>query len=78
MSTLELIGWVGAASLLIAFALNISHKISTDSSLYLILNLLGSILLLYNAYQHEAYPFVVVNLIWSIFSAFKLIQFLRH
>lgn len=77
MTILELIGWLGAGSLLLGFALNLFQKITAESTSYLLLNLIGSILLLYNAYMNGAFPFVAVNFVWVIFSAFKLIQMSR-
>ncbi|RED95597.1 CBU_0592 family membrane protein [Marinoscillum furvescens] len=74
MNIIELIGWLGAGSLLVGFVLNIFQKITPGSYPYLLLNLIGSALLLYNAYVNGAYPFVVVNLFWVVFSGFKLIQ----
>jgi len=73
MSTLELIGWLGAGSLLVGFALNLFNKIQADSNSYLLLNLVGSILLLYNAYMNGAFPFVAVNFVWVVFSGYRLI-----
>ncbi len=73
MSLLELIGWLGAGTLLVGFVLNLFHKITATSFVYLLLNLIGSSLLLYNAYINEAYPFVVVNSFWVVFSGFKLV-----
>ena len=79
MTLAELVGWAGAGSLLVAFALNIFQKIHAGSAIYLLLNLIGSIFLLYNAYTNGAFPFVVVNLVWVVFSAIKLIQIkLKH
>ncbi|WP_425392453.1 CBU_0592 family membrane protein [Ekhidna sp.] len=74
MDILELIGWLGAGSLLLGFALNLFQKITAESTSYLLLNLIGSILLLYNAYMNGAFPFVAVNFVWVVFSSFKLIQ----
>lgn len=74
MDTLELIGWLGAGLLLLGFALNLFQQIKADSPIYLWLNLSGSMLLLYNAFINEAFPFVTVNFVWVVFSAFKLIQ----
>ena len=74
MDILEFIGWMGAGLLLLGFALNLFQKIGANSSLYLLLNLFGSLLLLYNAYQNGAFPFVVVNFVWVVFSGFKLVQ----
>jgi len=74
MDILELIGWLGAGSLLLGFALNLFQKITANSVSYLLMNLIGSLLLLYNAYMNGAFPFVAVNLVWVIFSGLKLIQ----
>lgn len=74
MTVIEAIGWAGAFSLLVGFVLNIFGKLTAGSPLYLILNLGGSALLLYNAWANGAYPFVVVNLFWVAFSSFKLFQ----
>lgn len=74
MEVLEMIGWLGASMLLLGFGLNLFEKIHADSSMYLLLNLLGSLLLLYNAFMNGAFPFVAVNFVWVIFSAFRLIQ----
>lgn len=73
MQFLELIGWLGAGLLLLGFALNLFHKITADSKTYLLLNLLGSLLLLYNAYMNGAFPFVAVNFVWVVFSGYKLL-----
>ncbi len=78
MSILEFIGWLGAGCLLLGFALNLFQKIRADSTIYLLLNLTGSLLLLYNAYENGAFPFVAVNFVWVVFSAFKLVQILLN
>ena len=74
MDLLELIGWVGAGLLLLGFALNLFQKITPHSTSYLLLNLIGSLLLLYNAYVNGAFPFVAVNFVWVVFSGYKLIH----
>ena len=74
MLILEIIGWLGAGLLLLGFALNLFQKIGPNSASYLLLNLIGSLLLLYNAYQNGAFPFVAVNFVWVVFSGFQLIQ----
>jgi hypothetical protein len=74
MSLLELYGWLGAGLLLLGFALNIFKKITADSKTYLWLNLIGSSLLLYNAWGNGAFPFVTVNAVWVVFSLVKIVQ----
>jgi hypothetical protein len=74
MSILTIIGWCGAASLLLAFGLNVFGRLTAQSKPYLLLNLIGSLLLLYNAWMNKAYPFVAVNFVWVLFSAYRLIK----
>ncbi len=74
MSILDVYGWLGASCLLIGFALNLFQKIHADSNTYLLLNLIGSAFLLYTAWMNNAFPFVAVNFVWVVFSAYKLIQ----
>lgn len=74
MNYLELIGWLGAGLLLLGFTLNLFQKIGVNSTAYLLLNLIGSLLLLYNAYHNGAFPFVAVNFVWVVFSGIKLVQ----
>ncbi len=74
MTLLELYGWLGAGCLLLGFVLNIFQKITADSVPYLLLNLIGSALLLYNAWMNGAFPFVAVNFVWVVFSVVKLVQ----
>ncbi|MFT4738108.1 MAG: hypothetical protein ACI8QD_001517 [Cyclobacteriaceae bacterium] len=74
MTLLELYGWLGAGLLLLGFALNIFRKIDANSYSYLLLNLIGSSLLLYNAWENGAFPFVTINAVWVIFSSYTLIR----
>ncbi|MEQ9305280.1 MAG: hypothetical protein RJQ14_15330 [Marinoscillum sp.] len=74
MTLIEIIGWCGAALLLLGFSLNVFHVITAKSRLYLILNLVSSAMLLYNAYMNGAFPFVVVNLVWVLFSGYQLVR----
>jgi hypothetical protein len=61
----DAIGWVGAAALLVAYAM-ISHKrLEADSSTYQLLNISGSLLLAANTIFYGSYPSTFVNLIWA-------------
>lgn len=74
MTIVEIIGWLGAGLLLLGFSLNLFHVITAKSRTYLLLNLISSAMLLYNAYMNGAFPFVVVNSVWVIFSAYQLVR----
>lgn len=67
-------GWLGAFLLLLAYALVSTRKLAGDSFSYQILNLLGSGLLLTNAYHFGAYPSVGVNFIWIGIGLYTIIN----
>lgn len=59
------IGWVGAAALLIAYAMISHKKLEGDSATYQLLNIGGSLLLAANTIFYGSYPSTFVNLIWA-------------
>ncbi len=56
------------AIILLAFFLNQKHIIRDDSLAYDLLNLLGGILLVVYAWSLHSYPFLALNIIWSLIS----------
>jgi phosphoglycerol transferase MdoB-like AlkP superfamily enzyme len=62
----DLVGWIGAGLLLIAYGLVSFKKLRADSGYYQLLNVVGSCLLIVNTIYYRAYPSAVVNLIWII------------
>lgn len=70
---IALLGWAGAIGLLAAYFLSLANKMANDSYSYLIINGVCSIFLIINAAYLEAYPFVLINTLWSITSAYHVI-----
>jgi hypothetical protein len=68
----DVIGWVGAAILLIAYAMVSSRKLEGNSVTYQLLNIVGSILLAANTIFYRAYPSSFVNLIWMGIAIFSI------
>jgi hypothetical protein len=62
----DVVGWIGAGLLLIAYGLVSFKKLRADSGYYQLLNALGSCLLIVNTVYYRAYPSAFVNLIWII------------
>jgi hypothetical protein len=71
---INIIGWLGALMLLLAYILVSTGKLAGDSFIYQALNLLGSACLLTNAYHFGAYPSVGVNSIWIGIAFFTIIK----
>ncbi len=65
ISLIDAVGWFGAVFILAAYAGIASDRLALHSKLYLLLNLLGSIGILTNAYYYRAYPSVVLNIAWA-------------
>ena len=66
-------GWVGAAALLIAYAMVSHKKLEGDSAAYQLLNISGSLLLAANTIFYGSYPSTFVNLIWAGIAVFSII-----
>jgi hypothetical protein len=68
----DVIGWVGAAALLVAYAMISHKKLEGDSAAYQLLNISGSILLALNTIFYGSYPSTFVNLIWAGIAVFSI------
>jgi hypothetical protein len=68
----DAIGWLGAAALLVAYAMVSSKKLEGTSTAYQFLNIAGSLLLAANTIFYQAYPSSFVNLIWTGIAVFSI------
>jgi hypothetical protein len=68
----DAIGWIGAALLLVAYAMVSSKKLEVDTTAYQLLNIIGSVLLVANTIFYRAYPSSFVNLIWAAIAVFSI------
>lgn len=68
----DVIGWVGAAALLVAYAMVSSRKWEGHSSAFQLLNVGGSVLLAANTIFYGAYPSTFVNIIWAAIAIFTI------
>jgi hypothetical protein len=66
------VGWVGAAALLVAYAMVSHKKLEGDSAAYQLLNISGSLLLAANTIFYGSYPSTFVNLIWAGIAVFSI------
>ena len=58
------LGWIGALSLITAYACVSFRKMPADGALYQLMNALGSFLLIVNTVYYRAYPSAFVNVVW--------------
>lgn len=60
----EIIGWIGAVLIVGAYFLNINGRLKSSSGVYILSNLFGGIFFTINTLVHQAYPSMIVNIIW--------------
>lgn len=71
-------GTAGVSILLLAFALNVSKRLDSNSVSYLLLNTIGALLAGISAILIRFWPFVVLEGVWALFSFFLFIRSLRN
>jgi hypothetical protein len=71
---IEIIGWIGAALILGAYALLSTQKVKGESVTYHGMNLLGGAALLLNSAWNGAMPSAALNLIWAVIAVYALCQ----
>lgn len=71
---IELAGWLGAALLLLAYALVSFRKLLPDSTAYQSMNFIASCMLVANTVYWRAYPSAVVNLVWILIAVAAFIR----
>ena len=62
--TIDILGWVGTALYLVAYALVSWKKVEGDSFLYQGMNIFAGVLLVANTFYWRAYPSLGLNVAW--------------
>lgn len=74
MTIADWIGSVGVLSILVAFFLNASQRISSKHLLYISMNLVGGSLACFASYLIGYWPFVVLEGTWALVSLWALFR----
>jgi hypothetical protein len=68
------IGFIGVSILLLAFLLNLLKKISQESQVYILLNLIGAGLACIASILIEYVPFIILEGAWTLVSLISWIR----
>jgi len=71
---MEIVGWVGAAALLLSYFLVSLMNKSAKGKFIQLANIVGSFFLVLNTNYHKTYPPMVLNIIWMIVGIYALIS----
>jgi hypothetical protein len=72
---IEFVGWTGAAFSLLAYSLNSLNLILSQSSGYLLMNVIGCFFLIIYTYHKRAYANSVLNSIWLLMTLVALARY---
>jgi hypothetical protein len=72
------IGFTGVAILLLAFLLNLLKRISSNSLLYILMNIVGAGLACLASWLINYVPFVILEASWTVVSLVALINYVRQ
>jgi hypothetical protein len=68
---------IGALMILAAFAALQAGKLGPASRIYLVLNLVGSVVLTGLAWHEEQWGFLLLEVVWALVSVWSLVRVLR-
>lgn len=71
-----IVGSIGVGILLLGFVLNVMNVVGERDPLYLLLNLAGSVLAAWYAFDESNVPFIVLELAWGGVAGGRLLSVL--
>lgn len=74
---IEIVGWIGAGLILLAYALVSTGRIQARSVSFQLMNLLGAAGFVLNSGFHGAWPSTILNVIWIGIAAVSLARLAR-
>ena len=63
-TAIDIAGWLGAAGVVLAYALISAGRVRADETRYQLLNLFGSAAVIANSIWYHAYPSAFINFVW--------------
>lgn len=73
----QVVGWIGAFLVVLAYLLVSYKKVQGDSRIYQLMNLVGAIGVGINASYQEAWPSFAVQIVWGIIAIVALAKSLK-
>ena len=70
--TVEIVGWMGAALILLAYLLLSAGKFTGQSLVYQGMNVVGAAGFVVNGWWHRAMPSASLNVVWALIGAVAL------
>jgi hypothetical protein len=75
MQTVDWLGFVGVFQILLAYFLNVIGRISHQSLVFILLNLIGATMACIASIILDYWPFIILEGIWAIIALYSLIKY---
>lgn len=75
MDWIDIVGWIGAALVLAAYALLSAGKLEARGIAYQGMNVLGAMGMLINGYVRGAFPSAALNVVWMGIGIYVLLKY---
>ncbi len=72
----EIVGWAGAALILLAYLLLSAGRLTGQSLVYQVMNVVGAAGCIINGWWHGALPSATLNVLWLMIGLFASIRIL--
>ena len=73
----DLMGTIGVGLILFAYFLNTSRLLNSDSKMFYVLNIIGSLLACYASYLISYLPFIILEGTWALVSIYGLMKTMK-
>ncbi|MCQ3937810.1 MAG: hypothetical protein DPW18_12285 [Chloroflexi bacterium] len=70
----DILGWIGSATYLLAFALNSAKKVKSDSLVYQGMNIFAGTVMSYYTFTEGAYAATALNIVWALIGVVTLVN----
>ena len=74
----EVVGWAGAALILLAYLLLSAGRLGGQSLSYQLMNVVGAAGFAINGWWHDAMPSAALNILWMMIGAWASVRILRR
>ncbi|MEZ4796727.1 MAG: hypothetical protein R2785_06120 [Flavobacteriaceae bacterium] len=75
MQAVDWLGFIGVFQILLAYFLNVTEKVTNNSLLFILLNLIGASMACAASILLNYLPFIILEGIWVIIALYSLIRY---
>jgi len=75
MQAVDWLGFVGVFQILLAYFLNVTGKVTNNSLVFILLNLIGATMACLASILLDYLPFIILEGIWALIALYSLIKY---